>query len=508
MRTAAQTAFIMAILTLVSKFIGFFRELLMAYFFGTTYVVDAYVGASNIPNMLFAGILGAIATSFTPLYSKKVEQEGEESANLFTSQTINILFIVATVSSLVGIIFSDQLVAIFTRGFTGETAELASFYVKVTFSYTFFTAGAGILQAYLKYKNVFISPIIVGYFQNIALIGFIIIASLYGNRYLVVGALLGAIINAVLTWVISYKKGYKHKFNFHASNTVKDIFKLSVPVFIGSTISQINLVIDRALASGLQEGSIAALNYANLIVGLITGISSTIIATIIYPKLAKAHSQNDDLRFNYLATSGISLVSMLGIPFSMGAIMYSNIIIQIIYERGAFGGASTELTSIAFTYYAVCILFSSLSPILVQIFYSKHDTKTPMIIAAICIGINITLNLLLVGKMAHGGLALATTVSSGVQCLILMLTMRKKYPGILNKQIVFKLLQITASSTAAVGISYLFYYFVGNNIWMPRMVLMFITVLIAGIIYLAILRLFKLEELTHLRSLFKIGSDS
>ena len=140
MQTLVRTAFFMAVFTLIAKLFGFVREMFMAYFFGTSFITDAYVLSTNLPNIIFGGVFGALAIAYMPLFSKKMETEGEKSASRFTNEVITILLIASAVSAVVGIIFSDQLTAIFARGFSGETAELCSFFIKVTFFYVFFTS--------------------------------------------------------------------------------------------------------------------------------------------------------------------------------------------------------------------------------------------------------------------------------------------------------------------------------------------------------------------------------
>ena len=174
MRTAAQTAALMAILTLISKAFGFVREMVMANFFGTTYITDAYVMAFAIPMIIFGGIFGSVATAYMPLFSRISENEGEKAGSKFTSEVINLLLIVSIFAAIIGIIFSDQIVSLFASGFSGETARLTSFFTKVTFCYILFTSIAGILEEYLQYKGTFLVQIVLGYIQN----GILLIANL------------------------------------------------------------------------------------------------------------------------------------------------------------------------------------------------------------------------------------------------------------------------------------------------------------------------------------------
>jgi putative peptidoglycan lipid II flippase len=529
----------MAVLSLISKFIGFVREMFMASYYGTSFVVDTLNIAGSIPEMLFAGILSATATSFIPLFSKKMEGEGERAANLFSSQVLNILIVVSIISSVVGILFSKQLVTIFTmpagdifpasvdgilekahwilthadwyltHGWTGEKATLAIFYVKVTFSFCLFSTVGGILESYLKYKNVFIAPIVAGYMINLSAICFILISFRVENpRLLVFGLFIGTAIRTVIICILAKRKHYKYSFDFHMSDTVRQIFVLALPVFLGSTAGSINLFVNKALASGLPTGRVAALGYAELLIALVSGLTAAVIGTILYPKMAQAHSLSDEKRFSEIFTSGLTVIIIVGAPFTFGALLYSETVVQIVYERGAFGIASTSLTSTAFFYYAFGLIFSMMQGFLIQAFYSRHNTKTPLFVATGAVAVNMIANLVLVNYLEHGGLALGWSLSSFFSTVLLLVAIRRKSPQILNRALVKNAAKICLSSAAAVGVTYPFFYFVGklfaDNGWiMPRMVLLGATVLLAAGVYLLLMKLFRVRELSHLRDMFR-----
>ncbi len=507
MRTAAKTAFLLAILTLGSKLLGFIREMFVANFYGASYVVDAYSIASSIPGIIFAGILGAISTSFVPLFSKKMEQEGELAADKFTAQTLNLLTIVSVISSIVGIVFSDQIVWIFAHGFVErpETFAIASYFVKVTFSFTLFTATAGIFDAYLKYKNVFLSTTIAGYSVSICAVIFVFISHYTSPYYLIFGIFVGNVVRFFIILFIARHKGYRHKWDFHITDTVKEIFYLAVPVFIGSTAGQINAFVNRNLAATLPEGSVAAISYSDLLIGLITGVTTMVVATVLFPKLAQAFSQKDMPRFSGIYNTGVSILLIIGIPLSIGAMLYGKDIIQIIYERGAFDPHATTLTTGAFFCYSMGLVFMALNPFLIQTFYSMHNTKTPRNYGLIVIAVNLASNLILVNYLAHAGLALGSSIASLVNTVLLLYAIRRKTDIILMAGTWKKNFKILLSAVIAIGVSYLFYYFVGGTVWMPRMVLMGLVIIIAALIYLLLLKLFKIEELVHFREIFRIS---
>jgi len=506
MRTAAKTAAFMAILTLIAKFFGFFREMVMANFFGATYITDSYVMAIAIPGIIFGGLFSAVATSYMPLFSKITETDGEKAGSKFTNEVINLLFIVSIFAAIIGLIFSDQIVTIFASGFVGETAKLTSFFTKVTFSYVLFTSTAGILQANLQYKGIFLVQIILGYVQNIIVISVIIISAFTSHYYLVFGLLLAGLTRFIILMLLLKKRGLIYTPTLKVNKTVKHLVTISLPVFVSSEIGLINTFVDKTFASGLSEGSVAALNYGMLLVALVTGMTVTILTTILYPKLNQANSLQDYYRFSNMIATGMTLTAIVAIPCSLGAMVYSHQIVQIVYERGAFDSLATSMTSSAFFYYSMGLVFMSLNFLMIRAYYSMHDMKTPMTFAVVCLILNIIFNYILIRIMGLGGLALSTSIVALVNTIMLFMGMKKKYPHIILMRSKRKLLQITVSSIIAVGSSYLVYSLIMtymSDIINMRIVQLGIAVLVAVAVYFVMLVLFKIDELKMIKQIVK-----
>ncbi len=502
-QTAAKTAILMAVLLLCSKCIGFVREMVMAAFFGTSYITDAYVMAQSIPSMLFLGIFGAVATAYIPLLSDYMEKGSREEGNAFTSRVINILLVISALSALVGLFFSDKLTALMAPGFEEETAILTSRYLKITFMYTVFSATAGILEAYLQYKGTFIPQVIIGYSQSAILIVTIIVSAYTDCYFLAFGLLIAYIVRLILMYVMARKKGYRYSLHRGSYGKVfKQIIPLAIPVFIGHCGYQINMFVDKYLASGLIEGSVSALNYGNLLNGMIMTLSTSVLNTIIYPKIAQASAS--DRRDSVIAMSqtGVNLSVLIALPFAMGAIVYSGEIVQIVFERGAFDVAATELTTGAYRFYSVGMTFMALNTFLTSVAYSIKDTRRPMYFALASVVVNIVVNLMLVGSMQHCGLALATSCAAAVNSVLLYVGLRH-FHGINVVPSWSKMVKIALASAVSVGVSYLCYRGLVAAVWMPRMVYLGLAVIIAVGIYPSLLKIFKIEELSILTSVLR-----
>ena len=503
--TAAQTALLMAVFTMGSKLVGFLREMVLANYYGAGVITDAYVMAQSIPNMLFASLFSAVAISYMPTFSKKHELEGEAEANLFTSRVLNILVLISSVSALLGFLCPDLLVRIFAGNFSAEQAALTESYLRITMCLLMFSSISTLLEAFLQYKGVFLPQIVLGYSQSASIIVFIIISAYTSHYYLAFGVLVGNIIRCAGVSTLARRRGLRYSFDWRLGDTAKNIVMLALPIFIGGSINQINAFVDKSLASGLETGSVAALNYANLISNMILTVTSTILVTLIYPKLTQANSLEDYDRVNSIMERGMNVVFVIAAPCTLGAMAYSGPVIQAVYERGAFDAGASALTESAFFWYAAGILFQGLALLLTKLYYSMGNTKTPVVYAAIAAVTNIVLNVILVGPMKQGGLALATSVAAGVNVIQLYFGLRRKYPQVQLLRSKRKVGKILAATVTAVAISRIAYGVVTGTGALPALICLGAAVCVAGLVYLALLIALKIDEVRLIGDLFRRG---
>lgn len=499
--TAAQMALLMMVLTLVSKCFGFIRDMVLANFFGTSSITDAYVMAQSIPDILLGGVFAAIGTTYIPVFSEVAERRGKQAGLRFTNQMMTLGILVALAGILVGWAFSDQLIAVFAGKFPPETAHLAAFYLRVTFGYALFTCTNGILSAYLQYHNHFLQPIIAGYAYNAGMIAVIILSALTNHYYLAFGALVGHGLQTVCTFLAARRSAefrFRPEVAFNAD--IKRAVLLAVPVFIGSSAGAINGFVDKSLAAGLREGSMAALNYGYILIAVIIGLSTSIVATLTYPRMTKAVTQGDWESFSALGEKSLSVALVFCIPLCLGAAVFSDEVVQVLFERGAFDTTSTALTGEAFAFYSPSLVFMALNGLLTQIYYSMRDMKTPILCSLVSVAVNIGLNLALVGMMEHRGLALATSAAATVNAVLLLAMMKRKHPeiGLFPRR--SKVLRICAAALPAVSAAVLVYR-LAALVWMPRFFYLFFAVLAAVLVYLMLLRLLKVEEVGVLKEL-------
>jgi len=502
-RTIIRTAALMAVFTLISKLLGFVREMVIAGVFGTSYIVDAYVMAQSIPDMLFGGIFAAVGTTYMPIFSEVRTKSGIEEGDKFTSRLVNIAVIIAAVLSISGILLSGSITKFIAPNFSQETAQLTSFYLKITFGYMVFMCASSIFDAYLRYNGIFLHPIIAGYMQNIGVI-IMAAASAYTSHYFFAfGILLGYGLRFLYQIIILKKIGYHHYRSISIKGEIGQILTLALPVFIGAYVSQINAYVDKNLASGLGEGSVAALNYGYILITFITGFTSTIIVTVIYPQIIKAANDEEWKLFNVIADKGINLIMIIAVPFSFGAMLFADDAVHIVYERGAFDENAAMLTGTAFFFYACGLVFIALNEFLVQIYYSLKDMKTPIKCAATGVAVNICLNLLLVGRMAHGGLALATSAAALVNFILLAVFLAGKHKKVAILKSKSKILKIFVSAATAVATAGIVRGGLAEAVLMPRTAYFAIAVVAACAVYVMLLTVFKVDEVKMLKDIVK-----
>lgn len=514
MRTAARTAVLMAVLTLGSKLLGFIREMFLAGFFGTSYITDAYVMGTTIPGTLFAGILAAVAVAYMPVFSEIMEKGGPAEGRRFTNETVNLMALIGLALALLGILCAQWLIALFATGFSPETAALATLYLRVAFFYVFFHGMAAVLESYLQYRGVFLPQLAAGYFQSVAIIIAIVVSAYTNHYYLACGLLLGSALRMLVIWRVARRQELELRPTRQFGAAAKRIMALSIPVFLGSTVNQLNTFVDKWLASGLPEGSVSALNYGYLLVNLVVALTVTIIVTIIYPRLTQAAAALRYDSYNDAVGKGMNIILIVGIPFSLGCMLYSAEVVELAYQRGAFNAASTELTAGAFFFYAIGIIFISLNTLLSKVYYSMQNMKTPVVCGVIGAVTNIGLNLLLVGVMAHRGLALASSVAAVVNSLLLWGMLRRKHPELRVLRSGKEALLILVAAVAAVGASWVVYRLlsvgtVGAAVFgalgefLGLLAALGVGVLAACGVYLLLLKLFKIEELGMLRDIIR-----
>lgn len=511
MNKLAKATISLMCITALSKILGFGREVVLGSIYGATLYSDIYLTAVNIPTVLFSSIGTAISTTFIPLYYENKNIGGKNEALKFTNNVLNMVILAGMLLVILSIIFTEPLVKIFAMGFEGEKLKLTVDFTRIMLFGGLVTILSNIIAAYMQINENFIIPGLIGLPFNIIIIISIIASKKYSIYIIAVGTLLAMISQLLFQIPFALHKGYRYKTVLNIKDKyIKKMIWLIAPVFIGIGVNQINVLVDRTLASTLVEGSISALNYANRLNGFVMGLFITSIGAVVYPMLSKLSSDNNIDKFNESIIKSINIVVLFIVPISVGAIVLSKPIIQILFERGAFDSRATNMTAIALIFYSIGMVAFGLRDILGKIFYSLQDTKTPMINGIISVCLNIVLNLILVKVMSYAGLALATSISSIVCIFLLFISLKKKIKDFKQNKIISVTLK-SLISAIIMGIVVKFTYVNMNLILGSNKIFDLVSLIssigVGFIVYSIFIIGFKIEEVNTVLEIIKLKTN-
>lgn len=486
----------------IAKGLGFVREMVLANYYGTSYVSDVFVAVQNIPAIIFTVFGTAVTTGFIPLYTEIKVKKNKESADVFANNVFNIFFVLSILLTILGIIFSKQLVKLFAGGFQGETFILCNQYAKIIMPTCVAIILVYVYNAYLQIEGFFNQNSLMNVPYNLIQIVFIVLGSYVGNVYiLAIGLLLSSFGQFIyLRILIGRRTNFKHQriLNFHDTN-IRQMLILVGPVFISTGVNQLNSIVDRSMASGLVEGSVSALNYSSEVANMVTQVVILSLTTILYPKMTELFAREDKEEKNSFTLTYINVVSLLVLPLAALIFVFSKEIVQILFGRGAFNEETVLFVSRALKVYALGIVGASFRDVLNKVFYSMKDTKTPMINGTIAVAVNIGLNIVLVKRFEYLGLAFATSISATVCTALLLIQMCKKMNGFkYNRAVVTFAKALFALVCMCIGL----YFVMPFMNTLSDIIRCMVGGLLGGLVYVSVL--FLLRETIILKSCKKM----
>lgn len=502
-KRAAEFAVMIAVVTLFSKFLGFVREVLIASKFGSGVETDTYFVAMTATVIVMTTVGAGLKTTLIPIFSEIEENKGKEHKLRYMNNSFNVIFVITIILAVLGYFLSPVVVKILAKGFTGEQYKTAIKLNRIGLPIIIFMGFSYVFSGFLESSERFGPPAISGIPFNLIYILYLLTL---GNKYGIVGLMVASIVAAASQWLIQVpaarRLGFSHSMEFDLKDKyLGKALALTGPVIIGSAVQQINVVIDRTLASSLKEGSISALNYASRVNDMIISVFVMAITTVIFPMMSKAFYKEDIKKGKELMSEGINMIFIITVPATIGIVILAPPVIKIFFQRGAFDETATLMTSQALIFYSLGLVGSSLRLMLNKVFYSIQDTTTPMKNGIIAVGINIALNYILVRYMAHSGLALATSISATITTILLFLNLRKKLGKIgLKKYLICFLKTLLASTAMGIGV-YAVYFGLTNllpNKSIIELLILILSIIVGMTIYFILCCTLKVEEMRTL----------
>ncbi|WP_171050997.1 murein biosynthesis integral membrane protein MurJ [Bacillus sp. BHET2] len=418
---------LVTIISGLGKLLGFARESIIAAYFGTSEVADVFFVSSLVPTLLFTAIGTAIQAGTIPLFMEERSKSEKDARKLMS--LLGTFFLVLSLLFIgVTMLFTQPLIQIMAPGFTAGQVDLAVTITRIMIPSMVFLTLTSISTGVLNANKQFVLPAFSATIQNVVIIlATILLAHTYGVYGLSIGVLIGAAGQFFIQYP-SFKKA-EIGFNFSFRKHKKRIFRIMIlfyPIIIAAISVQLNSLVDRMVSTGLETGSVSALNYGNRLLWLPLSVILTPLITVLYPSLVEGVLESYR-KFFGIIRRGTSLILFASIPFTLLMILIGDNLIEIAFQRGSFDKAATIITNQALFYYALGLMFFALRDFLMNGFYALKRTKIAMYSCLGAVIVNIVLSITLSKYMAVGGIALASSISMLMQCLVLFLYLLKDY---------------------------------------------------------------------------------
>jgi putative peptidoglycan lipid II flippase len=445
-----RSAGIMSGMTLLSRILGMLRDIFTAHIFGIGRVWDAFVFAFMIPNFLRRLLgEGALSSAFIPLYTELLNKNGEKDANAFTSIILSFLLIgLGAMLLFVDAIFAFVL-AIFTLS---EKVTLILGLLQLFSPYILILCVLAIAMGVLNCHKKFFVPSLMPIILNI---GWILALSFvclpFGSTneeriYLLgIGILVVSIIQFFVQFIALYKTGFRFKFSLDFKHPfMGKLMTLMVPALLGFSMTQINVLVDQFMAYLVGDGANSALWYGNRVMQFPLGMFGIAMGTALLPTISHLTAQNNIEHMKDTLSFSLRLVLFIILPSTVGLVLLSNPIIRLLFQSGLFDARATMRAANTLMAYSFGLFAYSGMKLVVVSFYSLQDTKTPVKIGAMCMAMNIALNLILMIPFKEMGIAFATSISNTLNFIFLYFILEKKIGSIGNMRV--PLLKIMTAS--------------------------------------------------------------
>ena len=433
-RQIVRAATLVMVLFLLSRIAGLAREMLISAQFGTSAELDAYLAAFRVPDLLFQLVAGgALGSAFIPVFTGRLTRRDLTGAWRVFSAVTNLVVIVLTGLAVVAGLAAPWLVSnILAPGFSPEQQALTVSLMRWMLASTVVFGVSGIVMGALNSFQHFLLPALAPLIYNLSIIaGALFLAPSLGIYALVLGVVVGAFLHldVQLFGLWWYGARYRAILGLHDPH-VREVGRLMAPRVLGLAVVQINFWVNTLLASRLPVGSISSLNYAWLLMLLPQGIVAQAAATAAFPTFAalEARGRYDELR--HTVSSTLRGVLFLTIPAAAGLFVWRVQLIRMLLERGEFTARSTQLTAEALAFFAFGLIGHSVVEIVARAFYALHDTRTPVAVGVGAMALNVVLSLLLIVPMQHAGLALANTLATLLEMVLLMGLLARRLNGL------------------------------------------------------------------------------
>ena len=498
-QTVGEAAILLTLIIFLGKIIGYFREALIANYFGVSGQTDAFLVALLIPWLAMSLVSVSLTTLIVPVYLDK-KRQGEENAKTFINQIFLLCFITFTVISVLIYFFAPLLIKLIAFGFTTDRFNLAVQLLRYLVPLGFVTAFSGFFVGLYQAKKQFLWPALVNLLANVLVVmSLIFLTSYFGINSWTIGWLFFAGLSFFALLLGLWKKyHFFQNFSLEKINwsEMKQFFYLVLPLLLINGVNTINQIVDKTIASSLQIGAIAVLNFAQKIYLIPLGLLIIPLVTAVYPTFsALALDKEKKNIYAKNLRQYISLSWYFIIPIIFTLIILARPIIRFFFQRGAFDAQATILTAQTMAVYSIGLFAYTANLFLSKVFFSFKNTTTPLLISVITVAVNIICSLILSKLFGVAGIALATIFAS-LTCFSLYIFALRRYFHHFNfKFLLYKTLKFLLISLPIIVTSFLLKPFLASaTSFLNLSINLLLTTGILVFIYLLLSYLLDLEE--------------
>ncbi|WP_129598407.1 murein biosynthesis integral membrane protein MurJ [Anaerophilus nitritogenes] len=495
-----KTIFAVMGLTFFAKFLGFFRDALLGAKLGANMESDAYIMALNSTSIVFVSVGSAIVIAAIPIIVRLLKRNTKKEAFSFTNNLLNILIMIAFVFTLLGELFSKQIIKVLASGFEPHKFELTVQLTQIMFPIIIFICITYVFVSLLQSMEKFKITSIISLPANVIMILFLCFFSeKYGVKGLAVVTTIGWILQFVVMMPTLYKEGYRYTFKINWKDEhMKEFFSMILLIIMVASVSQINILLDEKQASFFGHGKISFLHYANILYQAVTTTTVLGINTVMFPKFAEKAVSLKKKQYSCFIESIIEVMMFVLLPMTAGAFILRDPIIGLVFERGEFTHGHTIITGLVFASYALGMLSFGILDVVNKAFYAKNNKKIPFLYAIFIILLNMIFNIVWGKKFDIVGLAIATSMSSIIGSMGLIWAFRKEMGYFDTKKLASTFLKILLSCCimgimVTLSFKALDLYFIEKGL-IQKIITIMIPTIVGTVVYACVTMKFKIEQ--------------
>ena len=465
---------------LLSKLLGFLRDVLIAASIGTSVLADAYLQIFGIPALLFASVGMALSSVNIPNMTLYIKSKSEEERVGYVSNLFAQLTFLAAAISVIGIVLAPWVTRLILPGLDSEIGHVSTTLTRIMFPTLIFICLAYTTAGILQVHKHFIASTVISIPFNILIITSLLI---WRGNIIVLGIVttVGWFLQFLIQLPALLKDGYRFDFKIDLKNEhTAAIYKKLVPILLGNAVLQLCLLTDRAFATHLKEGSASSLAFGSTLFMTITSVFIVAMSTVTFPDLSRYCLDKNYEGIRHLLSYIFKVLFLILVPYLIMVTVYHKDIIRLVYQRGSFTAESTGMTSTAFLVYSFCIAGYLCQEIFNRLFYALKKFYVPMFLSIACVLLNLVLVLLVYRSMGIAGIAGSTAVSFLIYAVVMSITVVREVGAFFGKDFGSFLIRLLPS---VAGMTFVFLAFRLIN---PEGVIMSFLVPAAagGIIYL------------------------